>query len=92
MALVKQPRRHRALAGMTAAALDTCVPVQFGYMRLEHVTGRVLHLFAHEIDPALGVHAVLVALERQHQLAIRAQATKLLRIRRSCANAAPLAN
>ena len=49
-------------------------------MRLERITGCVIDLFARVVDPALAVHAVLVDLEGQDQLAVRTRAAILFRV------------
>lgn len=80
MALVEQSGCHRAPTRMAAAASDASVSIQLGHMRLKRVTGRVVHLLSCVVCSTLAVHAVLVTLERQHELAVGPKAPVSLRI------------
>jgi len=45
-------------ARMPTASFNARVPVQLGHMGLQGVTGRVIDLLAHLVDPALSAHTV----------------------------------
>lgn len=64
---------------MARTVLEVSALIQHRYVALECIASFVVDLLARLIDPALRVHTELIVLERQDQLAVRAQSAIPLR-------------